>query len=268
MADISLETEVPLGPDGRFEATFRADLPAARRGWRIARNRVTWQGKTAEQCGVVITLPDNACAVAVVILPLESTARADGAQRLARSVQAARLTSVLRCLHQTPGEVHAVYYLGCTSGPGDSQQAELALATTTLGWPPGSFLLLPLVQDAPAVIVAGLDRLRWLFAGEMDLRILNLEPAFTEALTASVAPKEDRAVVQRLVGPGEDPETLFPNASSGPVRGPSVPIRPVARGVGAALPDRILSRHAGHDDAAHATTGGFELLLPAAGVSA
>ena len=192
------ETELPLGPDGRFEATFRADLPAARRGWRIARNRVTWQGKTAEQCGVVITLPDNACAVAVVILPLESTARADGAQRLARSVQAVRLTPVLRCLHQTPGEVHAVYYLGCTSGPGDSQQAELALATTTLGWPPGSFLLLPLVQDAPDVIVAGLDRLRWLFAGEMDLRVLNLEPAFTAALTASVAPKEDRAMVRRL----------------------------------------------------------------------
>src|SRR5438105_2775391 len=39
-----LEASVPLASDGHFEAQFTADLPPARRGWRMTRNRVVYQG--------------------------------------------------------------------------------------------------------------------------------------------------------------------------------------------------------------------------------
>src|SRR5262249_55061130 len=82
------EAEVPLGADGHFEATFGAHLPVARRGWQIARNRVTWDGETVEKCGVLVRPADAARGVAVVILPLEFTSLGHGAQRMARSSQA------------------------------------------------------------------------------------------------------------------------------------------------------------------------------------
>ncbi|MCI0457698.1 MAG: hypothetical protein L0Z62_12070, partial [Gemmataceae bacterium] len=81
----SLATEVPLRTDGRFEALLDAQLPPARRGWRMARNRVTFEDSTTEKCGLVLLPPDNARAVAVIILPLTFTMGANGPQRLARS---------------------------------------------------------------------------------------------------------------------------------------------------------------------------------------
>jgi triacylglycerol lipase len=225
------EGEVPLTPDGRFEATFSADLPLARRGWRIARNRVSWGDQTLEKCGVLVRPADDIRGVAVVILPLDYTAHAHGAQRLARSEDAARLTPVLRRLYQSSGQAHAIYYVGCVSGPGDSDQAELALATTTLGWPTGTFLLLPGGRDATDTIVAGLDRLRWLFAGSLDLVVLNQEPAFTPALTVSLQRKAERAEVRRLVHPHEDHGTLLADDLPGSVKERSVSLRPARSGL-------------------------------------
>src|SRR5438874_2714183 len=144
-----LEAEVPVDPDGRFEVTFSVELPAPRRGWQIARNRVTWGNQTVEQCGVVVRPAEEARGVAIVILPLEYTAGSHGAQRLTRSEQAARWTPVLRRLHQGPGDRHAIFYVAGVPPHGDGASAELALATTTLGWPAGNFLLLPVAQDAP-----------------------------------------------------------------------------------------------------------------------
>jgi triacylglycerol lipase len=220
------EAEVPLEPDGRFEATFSAELPVARRGWRIARNCVRWKEKTVEQCGVVVRPPDNARGVVVVVLPLDYTSQPHGAQRLARSELAARLAPVLRRLHQGPGDVHAIYYVACVPAHGDACQAELALATTTLGWPAGSFLLLPVVREALDTIVAGFDRLRWLFAGALDLIVLNLEAGFTTALIAAVPPKGDRAAVHRFFGPHEDPGMLFADRLPGLVQARNGAIRP------------------------------------------
>jgi len=221
------EAEVPLEPDGRFEAAFSAELPVARRGWRIARNRVTWDGKTVEQCGVVVRPAGDACgSVAIVILPSDYTSGPRGAQRLARSDQAARLTPVLRRLHCGPGDVHAIFYVAGVPPQGVCEPAELALATTTLGWPAGSFVLLPTAQDAAETILTGLDRLRWLFAGALDLCVLNLEPAFSPALTVLLQPKDERAPVRRLLGPGEEPGSLFAEASPGLVWGRNVAMRP------------------------------------------
>src|SRR5262249_52201181 len=181
-----LEADVPLQPNGRFEATFTAVLPVARRGWRIARNRVSWNGQTIEQCSVVVRPSEEARGVAIVILPLANTSQRHGAQSLARSEQAARLTPVLRRLHQGPGDAHALYYVACVPEPEICPQAELALATTTLGWPPGSFLPLPFVQDPSRTIAAGRPRLRLRFSRTRGLIILNFERAFPEPWSTSV----------------------------------------------------------------------------------
>jgi triacylglycerol lipase len=225
------DAEVPLEPEGHFEATFSAELPVARRGWRIARNRVTWGSKTVEQCGVVVSPADDARGVVVVILPLDYTSGAHGAQRLARSEEAARWTPVLRRLHQDPCGGHAIFYVAGVPPHGACELAELALATTTLGWPAGSLLLLPLGQDAPERMVIGLDRLRWLFAGTLDLCVLNLEPRFTAAFTVLLQPRDERAVVHRILGPHEDPATLFADALPGLVRERNVALRPARSGL-------------------------------------
>jgi triacylglycerol lipase len=221
----TLQTEVSVLPDGRFEATFEAALAPARRGWRVARNRFSYLSHTAEACGVVLAPPVDAAGVGVVVLPLAYTYEAHGAQGLATSEQASRLTTVLQRLHQGPKELHAVYYLGCVPPEGASPQAELALAMTALGWPHGTLLLLPTKREAaPSAIQAGLDRLRWLFAGSLSLRVLNLEPAAAQPCSTWLAAAEDRAPVRSWVNPEDDPWTLFedirPEVPEGRLAGP------------------------------------------------
>ncbi|HLJ94711.1 MAG TPA: hypothetical protein VKU02_16105 [Gemmataceae bacterium] len=219
------ETEVPLDSEGRFEAGFFAELPMARRGWRIARNRVTWGGRSVEQCSVVLQPAEEAHGLVVVILPWEYTAAPHGAQLLAGSQSAARWAPVLRRLHREPGAGHAILYVAGVPGPAAGEAAELALATTTLGWPAGIFLLLPTIPDAREAILHGLDRLRWLFAEELELSVLNLEPELSAGLSTLLPPKPERATVRRLYGPGEDPSTVFAETASQPVQGRIVPLR-------------------------------------------
>jgi triacylglycerol lipase len=207
-----VEAEVPLQPDGRFEVALTGDLPVARRGWRIARNRVTCLGRTAEKCSVILMPPESARAAAVVLLPLAYTLEADGAQRLTLCEAASRLTPVLRQLQQGPGGPHALYYVGGVSTTGAVPQAQLALATTTLGWPSGNFILLSsLPQTAADTLAAGLDRLRWLLAGALELLVMNLEPAFTPVCAGLLEAKPDRALVPRVVKPEDAPWTVFPD---------------------------------------------------------
>jgi triacylglycerol lipase len=219
------QAEVPLKPDGRFESTFSAELPTARRGWRIARNRVTWGEKSVERCGVVVRPAEDTRCIAIVILPSGDTSGPHGAQRLARSDAAARLTPLLRQLQRGPGNMHAIFYLAAVPPDGVCEAAELALATTTLGWPTGNFLLLPAPKDASATILAGLDRLRWLFAGSLDLRVVNLEPALSDALPMLLDHKSEHASVLGVLGPGDEADTLFAEASPGPGNGATLSIR-------------------------------------------
>src|SRR5262249_15594883 len=48
------ESEGPLTPDGQFEALFCDGAPLAKRGWRIARNRLTCAGRSLEKCTMVL----------------------------------------------------------------------------------------------------------------------------------------------------------------------------------------------------------------------
>src|SRR5262249_9750249 len=139
----TLETDTPLQEDGRFDATFTVTLPTARRGWRIARNRATCLGNTAEKCCAVLTPPEQTCGVVVVLLPLAYTEMAGGAQFLANCEGAARFTAALRCLAQGNGGTHAIYYVVRVPPTLETNQSEWALATATLGWPGGPIIFLP-----------------------------------------------------------------------------------------------------------------------------
>lgn len=191
--------EAALAPDGRFEALFTTELPPARRGWRMTRNLITYQGQTAEKCGLALTPPPEATAVLVVVLPLVYTHEPGGAQALVRSELAEQLTPVLRQLHQTPHNL-AVYYLACVPPEDETRQSELALATTTLGWPAGHIVLQhgEAARAAQAMGVA-LDRLRWLFAESLELVVLNCDPSLASALAEHQEPRDDRAPVRHLL---------------------------------------------------------------------
>ena len=187
-----LTEQVPLRPDGRFEATFTAELPPARRGWRMTRNRFVHRGDTAERCGVAVLPPSDAQTAVVVFLPLACTYDLGGAQKLVGSELASRLTPVLARIQQLSGPPHVLYYLACVPIEEGSRQTELALAATTLGWPQGHFVLLPAEPNNQQQAFAdGLDRLRWLLADSLNLLVLNQEP--TLSLAGKLEPQADRA---------------------------------------------------------------------------
>ena len=233
-----LKTETPLQPDGRFEATFDVELPLARRGWRVARHRVSCSGLTAEACGVMLAPPPEARGAVVVLLPLDYTTQSGGVQRFARSEFASHLTNLLRTLIQGPHGLHPIYYVACVPPEEESRQAEWALAATALGWPAGQFVLLPAGRDdARSAFLAALERFRWLYAGLLELLVLNLEPEMSGSLTAQVEPVEDRAIVRRLINPEDDPWKLLDRrpvkptwaqrSGPRPTRGSRVPRHPV-----------------------------------------
>ena len=193
-----LEAEVPISPDGRFEALLPAELPPARRGWRLARNRLTYAGKTFEACALVLTPTPAATRAIIVVLPIAATLNHEPlASALARG---SRLNGWPA---DTPGQ--PIYYLAAVPVDGEDQQRELALATTALGWPAGHFVLLPAARDvAPSTLAMGVDRLRWLFAGSLDLEVFNLESEAAPLLAAHLSPAEDRARVVLLVNAEND----------------------------------------------------------------
>jgi triacylglycerol lipase len=198
----TLQADVALRAEGYFEALFEADLPAVRRGWRVARHQITTAGRTAHVCGVALT-PERGPAVTVVVLPRAHTGSAEGARELARSRLAAAVGELLR--HCRPQGGPVCYLAAVPPGAGNFQP-ELALAATALGWPSGPVVLLPAGREAaPAALAEGLDRLRWLFAGAHQLTVLNREPAAEAALSAAAREAPDRAPVVRFVGAAEGP---------------------------------------------------------------
>jgi hypothetical protein len=194
------ETTVPLTADGHFEALLDQPLPAARRGWRVARYQVTLAGGSARACGVVLTPPAEAAQAVVVLLPEALTYEADAFRRLARSEQIGQLTALFQRLQQTQGGARAIYYVAAVPSEAKDRQAQLALGATALGWPSGQFVLMPAEPVlCSAALTRGLDRLRWLLAGSLDLIVLNQEPAVGSALHQQLEPAADRAAIGHLV---------------------------------------------------------------------
>ena len=201
-----LEADLPVNGDGRFEATLTACIRAARRGWRTACHRVKYAGQTAEACNIVLLPPDDAPAGATVLLPLSVTWSAEGPQLLHGSAAATHVPQRLTQLRRMVGGAFPVYYLACVSPHGPDPRAELALAATALGWPAGHFLVLPTeLKDSSKAFAAALDRLRWLFAGHLDLWMLNLEPSAAAVIEENRTPRDDRALARELKDRREAP---------------------------------------------------------------
>jgi triacylglycerol esterase/lipase EstA (alpha/beta hydrolase family) len=212
-----LETDVRLQAGGWFEATLEAQLPPARRGWRIARHKVTCAGITAEKCAVVLTAPEESRGAAILILPTASTMSSAGVQQLARSDWAERLAPTLHRLQQGP---YALYYLACVPAAEETRPSELALALTTVGWPTGTLVLLPAeARTLRGAILGGVDRLRWLTAGHGDVLVLNREPALVGTEDELCAATPDRATVRSIRHPNEDPATVLGAAVANPLPG-------------------------------------------------
>jgi triacylglycerol lipase len=181
---------------------------------------VSYKGHHAEGCCLVLPSPPEATAALLVVLPLALTNEVHGLQRWPRTEQARRLAQFLRHFHQTTGGRCPIYYLASVPAAGGIHEAELALALTSLGWPPGIRVLLPTNPgEANSTLAAGIDRLRWLFAGALEVSILNLEAAATRGLMGDAQGDPDRAVVRRLVEAEEDLELLFEGSQGAPVGG-------------------------------------------------
>src|SRR5579871_2159910 len=82
VAGVPLETDVPVRPDGYFEASFTAQLPPARRGWRMARHQLTIADRSLLACNVVLAGSEQQGSGLIVVLPVEFTHDAEGVQRL------------------------------------------------------------------------------------------------------------------------------------------------------------------------------------------
>lgn len=178
----TLEKEVALFPDGRFEAQWEVTLPPARRGWRVARNRLTFGEQRFDICNLVLTPPDNTARVVVVALPPRATLVPGQLPGLANSAFATALARQLREWESAGGGWRQVYYLACVAPAANHSAAEMALATTALGWPTGTFVLLPTQDGNPqATLDQGLSRLRWLFDGQLD--VFGEEQAAASAVT-------------------------------------------------------------------------------------
>lgn len=233
-----LHAEASLAADGRFEAALQGPLPVARRGWRAARHRISLGSASAEACGIVLETPAETKQGVLVVLPTRYTYEEGGTQILATSDAAAAHTKLLRTLARGPDGPRALYYLACVPDDCSLGQAEIALATTALGWPSATVIVLPARRDQiPAVIAHAVDRLRWLLAGRLELQVLNLEPAVSQALSSQLAAAEDRASIAKLVNPEEDPWLLCdgnrpthlidPRPTPRPTRSARIPRYPV-----------------------------------------
>ncbi len=223
---VDLQAEAPLRSDGYFDISFEAELPPARRGWRMARHQITVAEQTLRACNVVLPVPGTGGAGLIVVLPLKFTYDADGIQRFPESALARRLTELLRALHDEHGAEQPIYYLGCGPIEERHRQPELALATTSLGWPSGPIVLMPALRnEAVTALAAGIDRLRWLFAKQLKFVVINQEPAAEALLGQEVKGKVDRAAVSHYAGTTEDLRTLRINGE----RRTPLPVRWLAR---------------------------------------
>ncbi|HEV3443511.1 MAG TPA: hypothetical protein VG099_02655 [Gemmataceae bacterium] len=231
----SVRSTVPLDSNNRFESAIEIDLPTARRGWRLARNRVSYQGRTLEKCCVVLAPPDDARAALAVLLPLDFTFSANGPERLARSESAAALTPVLQQLRHT-GSKDGLYYLACVPLGCKVGQSELALAATTLGWPAGNFVLLPAesgkIEEA---LTRGLARLRWLLHDSLKLNLLNMEPSLAARIGGMRDANSDGATLERIVNYGQDARSLLSAEAAG-MTALLNPVRPARAGLVPRLP--------------------------------
>ncbi len=160
-----LRAEVAVGSRGEFDATFDVALPPTARGWRVARTEL-WLRETAststerllaDKRGLVLSPRADADGVVVVALPSDASFTEQAGHDLQRRLAADGDKG-------TPGRRSSLLYLAPVCEDGGK-----LTAMTARGWPAGH--VVPLDGASAA---AALDRLRWLFADVLPMRVVDL----------------------------------------------------------------------------------------------
>jgi triacylglycerol lipase len=195
-----LTAEVALDGDGRFAAVIDTELPPAKKGWRIARNRVTYLGQTAEKCSLVASPPEQTRSATVVILPPPIDETPDS-KPLLSSVTCQGLINVIGKQTKTGSRANSIYYVMVVPTANPSNRARIALAMTSMGWPHGSLVLLSgdETRSVRQILAEGIDRLRWLHAGSLDLVVASADRAAVYDLRECLEPAPNRAIVSEFV---------------------------------------------------------------------
>ena len=150
LAGQQLQAEVPVGVYGQFDAGFDVPLSAPRRGWRIARTRVSFGSFQGETCSAILGPGPGVSRVTLVVLPPATTLPADSG-RLTFSFLGDRPAAPVQRLLRSHAERNFLCYLACVPSDREDVQAELALALAGHGWPHGHLVFVPAVlADAGA----------------------------------------------------------------------------------------------------------------------
>jgi triacylglycerol lipase len=219
-----LTAELQLETDGRFEATFTTELPVAKRGWRIARNRVTYLDQSAEKCTIITCTPEHARTAVIVLVPSLGDPNSPGTLlSVDRNRISDRIASALTKLKKPGSNDYVFYYLASTPG-GTPRRADLALAMVTWGWPAGALVLVSpgVGQSARDLLLEGIDRLRWLFAGSLDVWIASKDEGSAEQLKNCLESKGDRASVTEYLNVDREPMVVA--RIGAPILQPPAPI--------------------------------------------
>lgn len=218
IAGQDLSADVPVDALGQVDASFSVALPPARRGWRIARNHVTLQGRRADMCSVLAGPATDAHGVSLVLLPRSETLSRTGGQPFTAECPAGSALAHLAPLVQARTRRHFLCYVAWAPPGGDLCPAELALALNALGWPHGHVLLVPAAADGVDAALGNLvERVRWLFAGAHDVHILNFDPAASASLHL-LAPAPERANVEVVDLTADDTAAVAASAHLRPTR--------------------------------------------------
>lgn len=194
----TITTDVQLSPEGHFEAKVSFSLPPTRRGWRVARCKLTIGPATVEGCGVVLHPAADSREAIVVVLPVSWEENGSSLVKHAEEVE--HLGSFLLQTMRKKGHPVPIYYLGVQDPQDENSAKKLAMALTALGWPAGTVVLLPAQKEhACQMLATGIDRFRWLFADALDISIVNLEERLASTLDAHLLPRENRARINVFI---------------------------------------------------------------------
>jgi triacylglycerol lipase len=108
--------------------------------------------------------------------------------------------------------------------------AELALAIAAQKWPSGTIIQLPTEGNEAEAVRAAVDRLRWLFAGQLPVQLINLNPLLVN-VSAWTEPAEDRAMAQCIAPSPERMPAPAPTEPDEPGGSPRPSRRPARGGL-------------------------------------
>jgi triacylglycerol lipase len=179
--------------DGSFELKLTTEPAASKKGWRLARNRVTFLDQTAEQCALVVYPPEQArTAVLVIVPPGLKSGHTPSAQVVGAIVHGLE--------RRSPGG-QAYYYLATSDAGEPISRAELGLMVSASGWPAGNAVVLAEEKDCATedALLEAIDRLRWVFAGALDVIVVSGEGSVADLLRGKLQPQDDRAQVKEIL---------------------------------------------------------------------